>query len=235
MNGTSHSHTLAIDFKPPITTMAVKTASTTPVTCTFTPKVLAARVEIEFACTMFPIPNDATTVSSAKSIPSHFKPRPFSSAYIGPPSIVPSAVLTRYFTARSASLYFVAIPSTPVSHIQSTAPGPPRLTAVATPTMLPVPIVAASAVVNAANGLTSPAPPLLGRHRQLDRGDQVALHERRADRQKDVRAEEQDEERRPPHEGVGRGNPSVEGIDHIGVISERRTCSVILARWARFP
>ena len=89
-------------------------------------------------------------------------PRPFSSAYIGPPSIVPSAVLTRYFTASSASLYFVAMPSTPVSHIQSTAPGPPRLTAVATPTMLPVPIVAASAVVSAPNGLTSPAAPFSG-------------------------------------------------------------------------
>jgi hypothetical protein len=43
----------------------------------------------------------------------------------------------------------VAIPKMPVSHIQRTAPGPPAATAVATPTMLPVPIVAASAVVSA--------------------------------------------------------------------------------------
>ena len=98
-------------------------------------------------------------MNSANSTPSHFMPRPRSSAYIGPPSIVPSAVVTRYFTASSASLYLVAMPRTPVSHIHSTAPGPPRLTAVATPTMLPVPIVAASAVVSAANGLTSPAAP----------------------------------------------------------------------------
>ncbi len=79
--------------------------------------------------------------------------------YIGPPSIVPSAVRTRYRTASSASLYLVAVPSTPVSHIQKTAPGPPRLTAVATPTMLPVPMVAANAVVSAAKGLTSPSAP----------------------------------------------------------------------------
>src|SRR6187401_1633299 len=79
---------------------------------------------------MLPMPNDAKTVKSEKSTASHFMPRPCSSAYIGPPSIVPSAVLTRYFTASSASLYLVAMPSTPVSHIQRTAPGPPRLTAV---------------------------------------------------------------------------------------------------------
>ena len=47
------------------------------------------------------------------------------------------------------SEYFVEMPNTPVSHIHSTAPGPPEATAVATPTMLPVPIVAAKAVVNA--------------------------------------------------------------------------------------
>ena len=64
----------------------------------------------------------------------------------------------RYFTASTASAYLVAMPKTPVSHIQSTAPGPPAATAVATPTMLPVPIVAASAVVSAPNWLMSPSP-----------------------------------------------------------------------------
>ena len=115
---------------------------------------------IEFACTMQPIPNAATAVSAAKTTPSQRCPRPRSSAYIGPPAMVPSGMTTRYFTARRASPYFVAIPKTPVSHIQSTAPGPPAATAVATPTMLPVPIVAASAVVSAPNWLTSPAPSL---------------------------------------------------------------------------
>lgn len=80
---------------------------------------------------------------------------PRSSTYIGPPAIAPEGVATRYFTASRASEYFVAMPNTPVSHIHSSAPGPPAAIAVETPTMLPVPIVAASAVVSAANGDTS--------------------------------------------------------------------------------
>ena len=43
-------------------------------------------------------------------------------------------------------------------HIQTNAPAPPETIAVATPTIFPVPIVAASAVVNAENGDTSPSP-----------------------------------------------------------------------------
>jgi hypothetical protein len=63
----------------------------------------------------------------------------------------PSFVFTLYLTARSASLYFVAMPNTPVSHVHSTAPGPHIATADATPTMFPVPIVAARAVAKALN------------------------------------------------------------------------------------
>jgi len=40
-----------------------------------------------------------------------------------------------------------------VSHIHKTAPGPPAATAEATPTMLPVPMVAARAVMSEAKGL----------------------------------------------------------------------------------
>ena len=43
----------------------------------------------------------------------------------------------------------VAMPNTPVSQHQSTAPGPPRAMAVPTPMMLPVPMVEARAVVRA--------------------------------------------------------------------------------------
>lgn len=43
-------------------------------------------------------------------------------------------------------------------HIHTNAPAPPETIAVATPTIFPVPIVAASAVVNAENGDTSPSP-----------------------------------------------------------------------------
>ena len=61
----------------------------------------------------------------------------------------PCGSFTRYLTAKIASPYFVAIPNKPAKNIQKTAPGPPRTMAVATPTILPVPIVAAEAVVNA--------------------------------------------------------------------------------------
>ena len=45
--------------------------------------------------------------------------------------------------------YFVAMPTRAVTHIQNTAPGPPRWIAVATPAILPVPTVADSAVARA--------------------------------------------------------------------------------------
>ena len=48
------------------------------------------------------------------------------------------------------------MPNTPVIHIQNTAPGPPAMMAVPTPTMLPVPMVADSAVHSAPNWLMSP-------------------------------------------------------------------------------
>ena len=65
--------------------------------------------------------------------------------------------MVRNRTPRNASEYFDAIPSTPVTHIQNSAPGPPIPIAVATPTMLPVPTVAASAVVRAWNWEMSPS------------------------------------------------------------------------------
>jgi hypothetical protein len=43
----------------------------------------------------------------------------------------------------------VAIPTRPVIHIQTKAPGPPMAMAVATPAILPVPTVADSAVISA--------------------------------------------------------------------------------------
>ena len=48
------------------------------------------------------------------------------------------------------------MPTSAVIHIQNTAPGPPSAIAVATPAMLPTPMVAARQVISAANGLTSP-------------------------------------------------------------------------------
>ena len=112
--------------------------------------------EMAFACTVLPMPKEARAAKRAKRMASHFQPSPFSRAYIGPPSILPLRVFTRYFTASSPSAYLVEIPNTPVSQHQSTAPGPPRAMAVATPMMLPVPMVAARAVARAPNCDTSP-------------------------------------------------------------------------------
>ena len=60
------------------------------------------------------------------------------------------------FIARTPSAYLVAIPKNAATIIQNNAPGPPAHTAVATPTILPVPIVALRAVQRAAKLDISP-------------------------------------------------------------------------------
>ena len=50
------------------------------------------------------------------------------------------------------------MPKRPAIHIQKMAPGPPARSAVATPTMEPVPMVAASAVASAPKLEMSPLP-----------------------------------------------------------------------------
>ncbi len=49
------------------------------------------------------------------------------------------------------------MPSMPMIHIQNSEPGPPERMAVATPTIEPVPMVAASAVASAWKGVMSPS------------------------------------------------------------------------------
>ena len=70
----------------------------------------------------------------------------------------PSSFTSRYLIASIHSAYFVAVPRIAANHIQKRAPGPPAAMAVATPTMLPVPIVAERAVHNAEKPESSPAP-----------------------------------------------------------------------------
>ena len=76
---------------------------------------------------------------------------------MGPPDISPLELVTRYLTASTPSAYLVAMPNSAVIHIQNTAPGPPATTAVATPAILPVPMVADSAVIRAPKCETSPS------------------------------------------------------------------------------
>ena len=123
-----------------------------------TPKFCLRAVDIEFACVRHPIPNAAIPPNRANRTASHFECNPRSSAVNAPPIILPSFVCSLYLTAMAVSMYLVAMPNTPVIHIQNTAPGPPEATAVATPIILPVPMVAARAVVSAPNCETSPSP-----------------------------------------------------------------------------
>ena len=157
MNGTSFSHTLAMDLIPPKITIAVRIATMIPTIHIGIPKFSLHTVAIALTCVAQPIPNEANPAKIANSMPSHFKLRPRDNAYIAPPCIRPSSVLTLYLTAIRDSEYFVAIPNTPVSQHQRTAPGPPSAIAVPTPMILPVPMVAASAVVRAPNWETSPS------------------------------------------------------------------------------
>ena len=83
--------------------------------------------------------------------------------YMGPPLISPLAFTSRYLMASIHSLNLEVIPNAAEIHIHTNAPGPPETMAVATPTMFPVPMVAARAVVRAENGDTSPSPLLFVR------------------------------------------------------------------------
>ncbi len=76
--------------------------------------------------------------------------------YMGPPTVSPNSFLLRYVTDRVLSTSFVAIPMRLVTTIQNNAPGPPKAIAVATPTMFPVPMVAASSVVREESADTWP-------------------------------------------------------------------------------
>lgn len=65
--------------------------------------------------------------------------------YIGPPCRSPLLSRPRYMTASEQVKNLVAIPTIAVIHIQKIAPGPPTVMARATPPMLPIPTVPASA------------------------------------------------------------------------------------------
>ena len=79
----------------------------------------------------------------------HFRPSPSVIIYIGPPWTSPLSSLPLNITARVPSKNFVAMPTMALIHIQKMAPGPPIERATATPAMLPIPTVAAMALVSA--------------------------------------------------------------------------------------
>lgn len=110
------------------------------------------------ACTIAPMPKQAMAPKMAKHVPSHFQrgPRPFLMKYMAPPTQLPAGVFSRKCTESRTSANFVIMPTRAVTHIQKRAPGPPMAMAVATPTILPVPISAARAVMRAFQGESSP-------------------------------------------------------------------------------
>ena len=69
-----------------------------------------------------------------------------------------SAAVYYHLTTFVPDAVDVAIPRKAATIIQKSAPGPPAHTAVATPTIFPVPIVALNAVHSAAKLLISPSP-----------------------------------------------------------------------------
>ena len=71
---------------------------------------------------------------------------------MGPPIHCPRLSRRRKWMVSTISAYLVDMPSRAEAHIQNSAPGPPAERAAATPTMLPVPMVEARAVVSAWKG-----------------------------------------------------------------------------------
>src|SRR5690625_4600860 len=152
MMGTSAAVTRPMDLMPPTSTVMASTAVNRPVTQVDTDQLLATLAEMAVAWVRLPMPKQAMPVNTANELPSTLPSAPLLARpgeYCGPPDASPTAPVHRNRTARKASAYWVAMPTSPVTHIQNSAPGPPMAMAVATPTILPVPTVAASAVVSA--------------------------------------------------------------------------------------
>ena len=172
MKGTIFSQRLEIAETPPKMGIAERTTMMMPMIqgSISTPAEVMMPV-MELACTAQPMPRAANAVKMAKAAAPSFahqgvvpssRTKARRQAYIAPPTICPLASFTRYLREMYTSEYLVAIPKIPVSHIQRMAPGPPMRSAVATPTMDPVPMVAARAVARAPKPEISPSPePLL--------------------------------------------------------------------------
>ena len=189
---------------------------------TGTPGAFAAMMPVMAdACTADPVPTVATTANAANAAAPVFahqgvdpsaRLKPRSHTYMAPPSMVPAWSRTRYFTDANTSTYLVAMPNTPVIHIQNTAPGPPARMAVATP----------DDGTRADGGrqrrgqraevryVALPLGVLLEGH--ADGGRQLALDEAGLEREKHVRAQKEPDHGRAPHERVD----AVEDFNHNG-------------------
>ena len=84
MNGTSFSHTLAIDLTPPKMTRNVTAARTRPTSEALKLKLVTSASAIALDCTLQPMPNAANPVNNANATPSLGWPI-FSRTTIAPP------------------------------------------------------------------------------------------------------------------------------------------------------
>ena len=162
MAGTTAEQTREIRPMPPRMMKKASRAVAAPEIRAGRAKLSSRARAMELAWAMSPIPREAGMVKRAKqsasTAPSRFGRRPCRMVYMGPPHISPRSLRRRYFTASRHSAHLVDRPSRAESSIHTRAPGPPATRAVATPAMLPVPMVAARVVIRAEKGDTSPAP-----------------------------------------------------------------------------
>ena len=149
MAGTSFSQMRPIRPTPPTITAPVSSAVTQPTASRSQPKAASSAAAMELDCTRSPPPREARTQKKENSSAVPRLWRPCSMYSMGPPCHPPSGARRRYRMERSFSTHPVIIPRKADAHIQNTAPGPPKKIAVATPAMLPVPMVDARAVERA--------------------------------------------------------------------------------------
>ena len=152
ISGTNAAVILPMPSMPPRTAAPTAKKMTTPATLALMPKASCMPAAMELPWARLPMPKEAKMVNrvnaAARNLPKR-PPTPVLKYSCGPPCCLPFLSVVRKRTPRYASEYFDAMPTMPVSQIQNSAPGPPMEIAVATPTMLPVPTVAARAVVSA--------------------------------------------------------------------------------------
>ena len=148
ITGTSAPHTAPTRLAPPASTARLRAASASPAHSGGSPQRRRAISARALAWVRQPMPKAAQRAKAAHSTAStrpRRPPTPICSTFIGPPP--PWAVRQREASVHSAN--FVAMPAAALSHIQARAPGPPSTMALATPTMVPVPTVAARLVISA--------------------------------------------------------------------------------------
>jgi len=84
--------------------------------------------------------------------------RPLAAMYIAPPCGFSASRVSRYSSDSVTSVVFSDMPTKPTTHIQNTAPGPPKSTAMAMPAIAPRPTVPDIAAVNAWKCVSAPGP-----------------------------------------------------------------------------